>query len=934
MTFRYTVPLFLDLILPLFIMSSIATSAPRSSSSSAASSASSASTSPAKSYNQRKVHNGKLYSGMRVGSTHRWNYSDAALEVSEMKAPAGDSSLGVLTPMQSQLAYEAVKSRLNAAPIGSGAAVNTIYHWFLVTELAFGDASDDGKVTSATLRGPKFKLAHKRPHWRKFSAEYSGNTPVPRKRIECLESLLGDAPPREAVTSAAKAAALPSYQASELLDGVAALKLGTCDTSWIETKVGPDEWEVAVNYGLTAAPRALAGARFLVVADQFATKLNANQYATQLAGAMYYLGDGSLATPAANALKIKIVSALTSALKSELPALKPAQPSPPPPKPLTAFWQAVGTPMPVMPPPKKVSRKRPREPEEKLVHPDVAVGPIVRPAELTKRAKTTSAGADADILARLKHELSPSAGILYAPGAVPADQADALFDAMATTVPWGAKRWRGSVLPRLVWHYQEGVVPALDMLLCSISSAFGVSAIKGAFCNLYRNGEDHTPYHADEYGADVLSISLGATRKFHFKPKGVTGAAATARRITYDLAHGDVLIFDESVNARYLHTVPKMKAVTAARINVTVFAVRDAPPPPPPALAHPSALEPTRPRSPPPPFVDDDALAAAAAAATSPLPTHETNMTANPALSDHPAAAPANNTTLGQPGFVSGYGSAHGNATGPVVGSYVAPSGPATVQVQEAEAFENVVVRVPRAEATIVRRGPPSVRTQVVPGPTFVKVVPEYVAGPVRTIKEVIPGPVTYRDEKVEVPGPVRERIERVEVPGPVVERVVHDYVPGAVVEKEVKVEIPGPVTYKDVKVQVPGPVIRRPVPKQVQVPGPVRVVKQRVPVPQPHIREVTVKRKVAVPKPVNVEIPGPTREILVHKRDNLLEAENARLRAEIAFLQSIPSAPHFEVLARREIKQQQQQFGGYPQQFGGYPQQQTYGSAYPGYGF
>ena len=316
-------------------------------------------------------------------------------------------------------------------------------------------------------------------------------------------------------------------------------------------------------------------------------------------------------------------------------------------------------------------------------------------------------------------------------------------------------------------------------------------------------------------------------------------------------------------------------------------------------------------------------------ACTHPLPTrlcHRSNPTA--------AAAPADTTNFTTFGNPSGYGSAY-NATGPVVGSFVAgPSGPASVNVQEAETFQNVVVRIPHAEIAQVVQGPPTIKRRVIPGPVIPRVVPDVIPGPVRTVKQFVPGQIIYKDEKVEVPGPVRERIERVEVPGPVIERVVKEYVPGPVVEKEVKVEIPGPVTYKDVKVEVPGPVIRRPVPKQVQVPGPVRVVKQRVPVPQPHIREVTVKRKVAVPKPVNVEIPGPTREILVHKRDNLLEAENARLRAEIAFLQSIPSAPHFEVLARREIKQQQQQFGGYPQQFGGYPQQQTYGSAYPGYGF
>ncbi|KNC52208.1 uncharacterized protein AMSG_01036 [Thecamonas trahens ATCC 50062] len=291
------------------------------------------------------------------------------------------------------------------------------------------------------------------------------------------------------------------------------------------------------------------------------------------------------------------------------------------------------------------------------------------------------------------------------------------------------------------------------------------------------------------------------------------------------------------------------------------------------------------------------------------------------------AAAPADTTNFTTFGNPSGYGSAY-NATGPVVGSFVAgPSGPASVNVQEAETFQNVVVRIPHAEIAQVVQGPPTIKRRVIPGPVIPRVVPDVIPGPVRTVKQFVPGQIIYKDEKVEVPGPVRERIERVEVPGPVIERVVKEYVPGPVVEKEVKVEIPGPVTYKDVKVEVPGPVIRRPVPQQVQVPGPVRVVQQRVPVPQYHIREVEVERKVAVPKPMQTKAPSMTRHVYVRKTDNLLMAENARLRQEIAYLNSLPFATTEEdnIIAERQQQAQFQYPGAAPA---------PYGSAYPGYGF
>jgi alkylated DNA repair dioxygenase AlkB len=92
----------------------------------------------------------------------------------------------------------------------------------------------------------------------------------------------------------------------------------------------------------------------------------------------------------------------------------------------------------------------------------------------------------------------------------------------------------------MAWHYERGVCPDLDAFLarltkegfwagdqrcvlctCSVTSQCDFSRTRnaGVFCNYYRNGADYAPHHTDSYGADVMSVSLGATRTFAFKEK-------------------------------------------------------------------------------------------------------------------------------------------------------------------------------------------------------------------------------------------------------------------------------------------------------------------------------------------------------------------------------------------------------------------------------
>jgi alkylated DNA repair dioxygenase AlkB len=83
-------------------------------------------------------------------------------------------------------------------------------------------------------------------------------------------------------------------------------------------------------------------------------------------------------------------------------------------------------------------------------------------------------------------------------------------------------------------------------------------------------------YHADnERGVDplIVSVSLGETRKFRVKPNrlGVQQLQLSTKTdsIAYDLASGDVLVMDGSMQVYWHHGVPKQLRITKPRINIT-----------------------------------------------------------------------------------------------------------------------------------------------------------------------------------------------------------------------------------------------------------------------------------------------------------------------------------------------------------------------------
>jgi len=101
-----------------------------------------------KSYNEFKKFEGKQYTGMKVGGSHKWYYDKG--EWKEKK----------ITPDKWEFNYAVTKRRAGDAPEGSGVPVGTEYNWYILAHQNVRKLDANNYSTSMT--GLKYKLAHKR----------------------------------------------------------------------------------------------------------------------------------------------------------------------------------------------------------------------------------------------------------------------------------------------------------------------------------------------------------------------------------------------------------------------------------------------------------------------------------------------------------------------------------------------------------------------------------------------------------------------------------------------------------------------------------------------------------------------------------------------------------------------------------------------------
>lgn len=124
-------------------------------------------------YDDLKEFEGKAYSGMPVGGRHVWHYTDAVWREEKV------------APDRWDFALTSVKRRDRSAPPDSGAPPLTEYHWYLLAHQWVRKIDADSYRTF--MSGVKYKLAHKRPHWRQWSDEYPGNASSRDQVLEILE---------------------------------------------------------------------------------------------------------------------------------------------------------------------------------------------------------------------------------------------------------------------------------------------------------------------------------------------------------------------------------------------------------------------------------------------------------------------------------------------------------------------------------------------------------------------------------------------------------------------------------------------------------------------------------------------------------------------------------------------------------------------------
>jgi hypothetical protein len=126
-------------------------------------------------YDQFKVHEGKRYTGMKIGRGHKWKYDP------------GDWTEKKVTPDKWEFQYSVVKRRKGRAPEGSGAPVGTAYNWYILAHQIV--TKIDANSYTTEMAGLKYKLAHKRADKTTWSASDRAQR---RRLVQILREVIAE----------------------------------------------------------------------------------------------------------------------------------------------------------------------------------------------------------------------------------------------------------------------------------------------------------------------------------------------------------------------------------------------------------------------------------------------------------------------------------------------------------------------------------------------------------------------------------------------------------------------------------------------------------------------------------------------------------------------------------------------------------------------
>lgn len=184
----------------------------------------------------------------------------------------------------------------------------------------------------------------------------------------------------------------------------------------------------------------------------------------------------------------------------------------------------------------------------------------------------------------------PDADVRYTAGWLAAHDGDALLQAVLAEVPWEIHRirmfGREVASPRLsCWIGDPGATytysrsrfeprpwtPALAGLRERLARELDVR-FNSVLANRYRDGADAMGWHSDdepELGPEpvIASVSLGAPRRFAFRPRGEGG------RVDLVLEHGSLLVMAGRTQHAWRHAIPRTRRPLGERVNLTFRAI-------------------------------------------------------------------------------------------------------------------------------------------------------------------------------------------------------------------------------------------------------------------------------------------------------------------------------------------------------------------------
>lgn len=151
------------------------------------------------------------------------------------------------------------------------------------------------------------------------------------------------------------------------------------------------------------------------------------------------------------------------------------------------------------------------------------------------------------------------------------EEREVFFSRLYEEVPWTTQLWRrGKYLPRKIYRYdlprgaEDTKIEILENLIEEVEQMMECN-VMGVWCNLYENGKDYTPPHQDLYGAHVITLSFGESRRC------IMENIETKEKTEHLLEDGDLFYFSPNHDSKHKHSIPKGSVKLEPRISIVFF---------------------------------------------------------------------------------------------------------------------------------------------------------------------------------------------------------------------------------------------------------------------------------------------------------------------------------------------------------------------------